>query len=189
MAQLWSRYGVGERGCSGGNYSFCAMANNSQNAAEAKTSQLLRGMDRLEIEDYSGAIPIFSELTADISSSYYGLAMLLTAQSQDLSGDKVAAKATYATLAKRDSTFAGVAQLNGQVSDVPTTSPFYHTLSEYKAWQLLGEGKKAEAAEIFSRLANDENSPKTLAERAVEVLRNISPEKTQEKSTETTTKK
>ena len=132
---------------------FVLWQNNSQNFAEAKTGKLLQGIGRLEIEDYRGAIPIFSELAGAI--------------------------ATYAELAKTSSTFAEIAELKGQIAETPTTSALYHTLAEYKAWQLLNDGKKVDAVAIFERLAHDENSPRTLADRAKEVLRTIAPEKLQ----------
>ena len=158
---------------------FVLWQNNSQNFAEAKTGKLLQGIGRLEIEDYRGAIPIFSELAADKTSPYYGIAILRKAQAQDLSGDKEGAIATYAELAKTSSTFAEIAELKGQIAETPTTSALYHTLAEYKAWQLLNDGKKVDAVAIFERLAHDENSPRTLADRAKEVLRTIAPEKLQ----------
>jgi hypothetical protein len=161
---------------------FVLWQNNSQTIAETKTDQLLHGIDIMEIENYSGAIPVFSAIADGASSPYYGIAMLNTAQAQNLSGDVNTAKKTYAELAKSNASnpnyvFAGIAQLKGQIEEVPETSPFYHSLLEYKAWQLLNDGKKTEALDIFSRLANDEKSPQTLAERTQEVLRTLAPEK------------
>jgi len=161
---------------------FVLWQNNSQNAAEAKTAQLLRGIDRLQIEDYKGAAPIFSALTDEDNSPYYAIAMLRKAQAQELSGDKEGAEKTYAVLAKHDGDLAEIAKLKGKIDNVAPNSPFYYSLLEYKAWQLLGEGKKADAAENFKNLANDEKTPKTIAERAGEVLRTIAPEKQNEKS-------
>ncbi len=157
---------------------FVLWQNHVQSAAEGKTSQLLRGIDRLQLEDYSGAVPIFSALTDDDSSPYYGIAMLRKAQAQELSGDKEGAQKTYSALSTKTSEFAGLAalKLDGSMS-VAKDSPFYYTSAEYKAWGLLSSGKKAEAAAAFSELASDKNSPQTLADRAKEVLRTIAPEK------------
>jgi len=161
---------------------FVLWQNNAQSTAEAKTAQLLHGVDRLQIEDYKGAVPIFSALTDEDSSPYYAIAMLRKAGAQGLSGDKEGAEKTYAALAKHDDILADIAKLKGKIGDIAPNSPFYHTLLEYKAWQLLADGKKADAAEIFKNLANDEKTPKTIADRAGEVLRTIAPEKTNEKS-------
>jgi hypothetical protein len=109
--------------------------------------------------------------------------MLKKAEAQYQAGDDEGAKKTYEALAKNDngSGFGPLVKLKvigaNEAIDAPQLSPFYHTLAEQKAWQLLGSGKKAEAADIFASLASDNNTPASLANRVKEVLRMVAPEK------------
>jgi hypothetical protein len=148
--------------------------------AMQKTGQLLKGIDRINLEDYKGAVPIFSALTDDPSSRYYGIAMLHKAGVQSLSGDAEGAAKTYAALAEKDSDFAGLSQLHMPSTDdgkaLDITAPFYHSLTEAKAWRLLEEGKKKEAVQQFLALAQDVQTPSSLKLRAQTVLQHIAPE-------------
>ena len=149
--------------------------NSSKKHAEEKTAELLSGLDRMQIEDFKGAIPIFEGLSQDTKSPYYGIAMLRKAESQLRLGENKEAEKTYSQLAASDSEFSGIAKLHGKVENVSPNSTFRYTLLEYKAWQKLEEGKKEEAVAVFSDLVADENTPKSIAERAREVLRSLSP--------------
>lgn len=160
---------------------FVMWQSHRQSDAAEKTAQLLKGIDRLNIEDYKGAVPLFSALTDDDGSRYYGVAMLRKAQAQALSGDKEGAQKTYGALAGKNSEFADMAKLKtiggNEVAEVGAASPFYYTLTETRAWALLDQGKKAEAAELFYTLASDEKTPRSLVGRARDVLQHIAPEK------------
>ncbi len=167
---------------------FVVWENYSQGAAEKKTARLLQAVENVDKKEYKTAIPIFSELANDDSSAYYPLVMLQKAQSQEQSGDAAGAKQTYIALAKRKSELAELAKLKAAdknaIIEVSKTSPFYHSLEEYNAWQLLAAGKKSEAADIFASLAKDDNTPNSLSMRANEVLRVIAPEKSEQKKVE-----
>lgn len=168
---------------------FVAWDNYSQNQAEIKTAQLVRGAERVAANDYKGANQALSALTDDDASAYYTLAMLQKASAQEKSGDFESARKTYDALAKKDSTkegaeFASLAKLKIDSKDlieVSPASPFYHSIAERNAWQLLRAGKKTEAADIFLSLMNDENAPRSIAARANEALRVIAPVKLTEK--------
>lgn len=164
-----------------GTVCFVLWQNKSQNMAEAKTSELLRGMERLYIEDYSGAIPIFEGFIKDPKSSYYGIAMLQKAKAEELSGNKEAAKKTYEAASAGDTVFASVAKMRSGKMDGIENSPISPTVMEYKGWMLLGDGsdaeKKSQAADIFAKLAYSNDVPEHLSERAKEVLRTIAPNK------------
>lgn len=158
----------------------------TQSQAEEKTTKLLLGIERIDAQNYKGAISALSPLTDDSSSPYYLLAMLRKAQAQEGNSDVDGAKKTYGILARHNSELAVLAQLKSDAKNVKTeaspSSPFYHTVAEFNAWQLLGSGKNSEAAEIFASLAQDDKAPRSLAERASEALRIITPEKLAEKS-------
>ncbi len=162
---------------------YVAWDDYSQRQAEAKTAQLLSGSEHMNTGDYKGAVSIFSNVADDTSSPYYVIAMLQKAIAQYQAGDDEGVKKTYESLAKNDngSSLGALVKVkaigDGEAIDAPQSSPFYHTLAEQKAWQLLGRGKNAEAADIFAALANDEKTPISLASRAKEVLRMIAPEK------------
>lgn len=193
IEKLWSSFGramvLVSIGLVAATAVFVAWQNYTQSKAEAKTSQFMRGIDRFEVEDYKGAVPIFSELSSDDSSAYYPLAMLRKAQAQELGGDIEGAKKTYGILSKKNTDFSAIAKLkmaengekidthNGFLQESPQESPFYYTLAEYKAWQLLADGKKAEAIDGFVMIMNDKNTPLSLAARTREILRTIAPEK------------
>lgn len=164
---------------------FVTWEDYSRRQAEEKTSGLLQGVERLNVNDYKGAISFFSALSDDNTSVYYPLAMLRKAQAQELSGDVEGAKKTYSSLAKNESEFMALAKLKntekGYTVDVPKSSPFYYSIAEHNAWQLLGAGKKAEAVNIFASLHDDKKAPESLVSRVGEVLRVIAPEKSEKK--------
>lgn len=164
--------------------------NHNQGIAEVKTSEFIKGDERLQALDYKGASSIFSALADDDSSPYYVIAMLHKAGAQAQGGDAEGAKKTYEALAKKNdersnSEFSELAALKSlrpdETIEVEKTSTFYHTVAERNAWSLLQSGKKAEAAGIFAELASDEKTPPAMAARVVEVLRVLAPEKLSEK--------
>ncbi len=53
-----------------------------------RPAQFIKGVDRMNVEDYKGAVAAFDALTTDERSPYYGLAMLRKAQAQNCCGDK-----------------------------------------------------------------------------------------------------
>lgn len=152
--------------------------------AEAQTGQFIRGLDRMGVEDYQGAISAFSALAADDSSPYYGLAMLRKAGAQTKLGDRDGAAATYRTLAKKNDVFGELAMMlsadNNTILPQPSPdAPLYYSLSEWRGWQLLQQGKKDEAVSLFIALRDDPNVPHSLRARIVEALWRIAPEKAQ----------
>jgi hypothetical protein len=154
--------------------------------ATNQTSQFIKGLDRFNVEDYKGAIVVFSALAEDEHSSYFGMAMLRKAQAQILSGDKNGAMKTYQALVdqgggEENRVFIELARIivadtPAKLIDVDSDSPLYHTQSEWKAWQLYGQGKKKEAVEVFAALRDDERAPSTLRDRATQVIQHISPD-------------
>ncbi len=154
----------------------------SQSRAMEQTSRFMKGIDRLGVEDYRGAIAAFDELSADKGTSYYALAMLHKGQAEELSGDREAARKTYDALARSgasDENFTVLASLLA-VSDsdalLPAPgkdTPFAYTRSEWRAWQLLKQGKRDEAVAIFTELSDDERVPYSLRARASEVLSHL----------------
>jgi hypothetical protein len=158
---------------------FVVAQDRNHQRANQKTSQLLKGIDRINLEDYKGAVPIFSSLTDDVSSPYYAIAMLQKANVQELSGDKEGAAKTYAALAEKKVDLAGVAKLRADVKDegeLSLTDPFYHSLAEARAWRLLSQDKKSEAVALFLTLSRDQFTPTSLKQRAYTVLQHIAPE-------------
>lgn len=151
--------------------------NHRQGVAQTHTAQLMHGVELFEQQDYKGAIAAFDALSAN--ANYYGIAMLRKAQAQAASGDKEGAAKSYAALAKQDDTFGELAKIQAQDKDFQPklSSPFYFTQSEFKGWQLLQQGKQAEAVTQFTALRDNDHAPYTLRERMRGVLRQIAPEK------------
>jgi hypothetical protein len=154
------------------------MQNHRQSRAMEQTAIYIKGTDRINIEDYKGAIPIFDELARDAHSPYYGPAMLRKAQSQNALGDSAGAAKTYAELAKSGGAFSELAKmLTPDLANEPVkSSPFYYSQSEAKGWLLLGAGKKDEAVAQFASVAKDSETPYSMRERLNEVLQHIAPD-------------
>jgi len=155
------------------------MQNTRQARQEQQTALFIKGMDRLNIADDKGAIAAFSALTDDESSPYYGMAMLRRAQAQKDSGDADGAAKTYIALSQHDAVFGELAKMlaNQDASLEPQkTSPFYDSMSEWQGWQLVKQGKLAEAAKIFLALRDNEDAPSSLRARMDVVLQHIAPE-------------
>jgi hypothetical protein len=155
---------------------------NREELAKEKTSQFIRGIDRINVEDFKGAISIFEELAGDTSSPYAGLAMLQKAKAQQALGDKEGAVKTYQALAARDAELGGLAKLllpskDSKLVEPDKASPFYRSQQEWLGWQLLDQGKKDKAVEIFWSLREDAQAPMQLRERMHEVLQHIAPQK------------
>lgn len=173
---------------------FVVMQDRRLARENSMTGQMLRGVDRLNIEDYKGAIPIFEALSADPSSSYYGPAMLRKAQAQIALGQGDEAKKTYAALAAHDATFGPLGKVlsyGGSVEQGDTLaqpeqdSPLYYTGSEFRAWQLLQQGKKDEAVALFLTLYKDTSAPASMHDRLLEALQHVAPGQLTEKTLET----
>ena len=158
------------------------MQNQKQNQAMEKTSAYIRGIDRMNIEDYKGAVLLFDELTADKESPYYGLALLQKAKAQTALGDKDSARKTYEQLAAQKTTFGDLAGIlspasSGALIEPDTKSPFYYTQSEWKGWQLLNQGKKDDAVEIFMTLRNEPQAPMSQRSRMNDVVQYLAPQR------------
>jgi hypothetical protein len=165
------------------------MQSRKQDRAMENTAQFIKGIDRLHIEDYKGAIPVFTDIAADDSSPYYGLAMLRKAQAENALSDHEAADKTYEALARHDPVFGALAGLllpaHNDVTagkNPPPNTPFYYTESEWKGWRLYQQGKKDDAVSQFLALYEDPSTPSSMRERLSEVLHHIAPEKMLEKT-------
>jgi len=161
---------------------FVVMQDRRQSNAMEKTAQLIKGIDRLNIEDYKDAITVFSSLADDPSSKYYGMAMLRKASAENALGRHDDAIKTYQQLAGSNAAFGDLAKLMltpeaGKTIEPVLSSPFYYTQSEWKGWQLLQQGKKDEAVKQFLTIYQDAETPRSIHERMAEVLHHIAPEK------------
>lgn len=171
-----------------GTAAYVVLQNHRTSVAMEQTSKLLRGIDRMRLEDFKTADSELAKLTDDTSSPYYGIAMLRRAQSQAAVGDKEGAKRSYQALASHSDEFGALAQLMLTADNVAIAPPYdrnaplYHSLREAQAWQLMDEGKKDEAIEIFAALNNDEAAPATMRARMQQVLGHIAPQKLVKKS-------
>lgn len=159
---------------------FVAWENYSQGKAEKQTGKLRQAIELSGKKDYKEAIAIFSAIADDESSPYYGIAMLQKAQAQEASGDSEGAEKTYKELGGHEGVFAELASLraDGQKTE---NKVFAGSYAEKKAWDLLANGKKEEAAAGFASLLETGKFPRSLSTRASEVLRVIAPEKLAEK--------
>jgi hypothetical protein len=181
MHNLWSRFGRAAiwvsvaivLGTAGG--VLWKQYNKSENAKS--TSELLAGMQALSADKSKEAIAQFDKLAGKPGSAHWRIAMLQKAHAQRDAGDREGAIKSYGMLAKDssskgDQAFIDLAQLDASIlsgTEIKPVkdSPFYYTLSEWKAWQLVKEGKKDEAAAIFAELAQADEAPGTLRERAL----------------------
>jgi hypothetical protein len=183
--QLWQKFGkmmvVASLAIILGTALGVVWKNHRQTQAAEQTAQMLKASDLLNAKDFKGASAAFDQLMADKHSSYYGIATLRKAQAQTASGDKDGATKTYSEAAGNDGEFGALAALMAQDNAKPIVpdknSPFYFTELEWHGWQLLGAGKKDEAANIFLSLRDDKTAPRPLRSRMQEALQHIAPEK------------
>lgn len=160
--------------------------NRKHEYATTQTSQFIKGLDRFKVEDYSGALEVFTDLAADEQSPYYGIAMLHKAKAHRLHNDIEAARKTYQALAEHSSnesnkTFTELARILAADSadkliDPPKDSPFFYTQTDWRAWQLMQKGDKQEAIGIFTALRDDEHTPPSQRERVKQVLEHLGVE-------------
>lgn len=164
---------------------FVIYDNYKQSKAEENTSKLLKAISLVDSKNYKEAVADFSKLSENSDSSYSQIVMLQKAEAQELGGDVEGAKKTYADIAKINKEFAGLAKLkaasDNEKIETSSEQPFYHTVAEYNAWNLLGSGKKDEAVSIFTSLVNDPDTPASIVARAREALHFISTQKSDEK--------
>jgi len=188
--KLWKSFGKVMIGISVaiilGTIVVVVMQDHKQSQAMERTAAFIKGIDRLNIEDYKGAIQVFSDLASQNSSSYYGLSMLRKAQAEMALSEQDEAMKTYGELAQHDPLFGELATLlmiPGEskqaepVKSATTGSPFYYTHNEWRAWQLLQQDKKDEAVSQFLTLYNDPTAPSSMHGRLSEVLHHLAPEK------------
>jgi hypothetical protein len=153
------------------------------------TGAVLAGMQALSADKTKEAIAAFDQLADKPNSPHYRIAMLYKARAQKDAGDAEAAAKTYGALAqaessKGDQAFVDLAQLESSILsstqiNPSKDSPFYYTLSEWKAWQLVKAGKKEEAAAIFTELAAADETPQSLRERAILAENYLKPQATE----------
>jgi hypothetical protein len=183
LQKLWNSFGRLMIGVSVGiilmTIGFVAWREHKQDVASEQTSRFIHALDRFNAGDYDGALALFGEL-ADDDSPHYGLAMLRKAQLKVLTGHKDEAIKTYAVLATHDGSeanqpFIDLAKVLSAhdpktLVEPDKASAFFYTQSEWKAWQLLQQGKKQEAAELFLSLRGDSAAPSSMRDRATLVL-------------------
>jgi len=185
LDRLWARFGKAMVAASiaivAVTIVVVVVQNHRQSVAMEKTATFIKGVDRINIEDYKGAIPVFDELAQESSSSYYGLAMLRKAQAQKGLKDTAGAATTYQELASHEGHFSDLATMlapqKDKLIEPKKDSPFYYSQREWKGWQLMEQGKKDDAAGQFAALYEDESAPYSMRERLYEVLHQIAPEK------------
>lgn len=150
-----------------------------RNAAYA--ARFIDGIDRLNREDYKGAVDVFGKLAEDGNASYYAMSMLRKGFAQKASGDAAGAAKTYKELSEHDPVFGALAGLLNADSKTPVVpdrdSPFYYTQSEWKGWQLVEQGKTDEAVALFVQVIKDKQAPPTMRQRLTEVVRHIDASK------------
>jgi len=155
--------------------------NHRQEHAMEKTSEFIKGIDRLNIEDYKGAIVVFDALAEDASAPYYPLSLLRKAQAQNALSDHEGAYKTYQLLADKDPVFGQLGRLmlppNGKDVTRPQLGvPFFYAQSEARGWQLLNLGEKDNAAAQFAAIYRDEKAPHSMHARVMEALQYLAPE-------------
>ncbi len=159
---------------------FVVWGNYTESQDGMRTSVLLSGVGKIDAADYKSALPDLSRLTEDDSSAIYPIAMLQKARAQELSGDVEGAKKTYHILSSQKNEYGELARLKVGGDDSGSQQVFRLSFLEKKAWEALAKGNKEEAGKLFTELANDKNSPRSVAQRATEVARFIAPEKSTE---------
>lgn len=160
--------------------------NVQRSKATEMTSQLIRGADRIRVEDYQGAIQVFDALAGSGDNAYALLAMLRKASAQMALGDAAGAEAAYAQAggmapSGAAGAFSGLAALfaAGTAQEMtlpPEASPFIHSHTEQNAWRLLKEGEKSEAVQRFLALRDDKEAPRSLRQRAAMIVDYLAPE-------------
>lgn len=187
LQKLWHSFGKAIIGLSIGIVFLTAAVvvwqNIEQRQRAEMTSQLIKGADRLKVEDYQGAIDTFDTL-AGKDNTYAAMAALRKAQAQAALGANEEAEKTYAQAAKdavggNGSAFGDLARLLVAYAQAalssPGDSPFIHSFTEQTAWRLLKEGKKEEAAQAFSSLRDNRDAPKSMRQRAAVMLDYLAP--------------
>lgn len=186
FAHLWHRFGRLMVGLSVAVVLVTIVAvvlqNRKENAAMEQTALFIRGIDRMNVEDFKGAIAVFNEFASDSSSSFYGLAMLQKARAQEALDNEKGAAQTYRELADSKGVFSHLSALlassqNGQPVEPDRSSPFYYTQLEWKGWQLLEQGKKPEAVAVFMQIRADLNAPMSMRVRMNEVVQHVAPQR------------
>ena len=77
----------------------------------------------------------------------------------------------YAAIAKIVSTKPGAT-----LSEVKQTEPFYFSQMEWRGWQLAGKGETKKAAEIFTSLLDNGQTPMSIRGRVTEGLQMFAPQ-------------
>ena len=187
--RLWRSFGKGMVGLSIAviltTVAVVMVQDHKRNQAIDQTTQMIKGIDRMNIEDFKGAIPIFDQLASHEDSTYYEWVMLRKAQAELALGQGSETQKIYETLAKRDDVVGALAKLlhygntasNDNVPAPNKNAPLYYTQSEFRAWQLLELGKNDQAVDQFMALWQDSGTPSSLHERVTEILQHIAPEK------------
>ncbi|MFO0388153.1 MAG: tetratricopeptide repeat protein [Alphaproteobacteria bacterium] len=159
----------------------------------AQTDALMNAFERMEAQDYKGAVNAFADAANQSSGAVYGIATLSKAYALQKNGDVEGAQDAYKALANDSNSdgaaFASIARIlasrdTKEVIEPVKGSPFYHAQMEWKAWQLLDADKKDEAVNIFAALNDDKDTPKGVLGRAAEALQLLAPEKLLPKSAE-----
>jgi len=155
-----------------------------QSKAATETSYLIVGNQKLEAGDYQAAMEELSKIPASETSARYAMSLLKIAEAQRASGDTQAAEQTLATLAamKRNddiALFVDLARVSAADTSKPVDqdSPLALTLTEKKAWALVAEDKKDEAASYFAKLYHDTKTPPSMRTRARLALQTMAPDK------------
>lgn len=149
--------------------------NVARGRAMEKTSQLIKGSDRIRVEDYKGAVDAFAAL--DGEDFYAAMAALRKAQAQAALGDGKAAEKAYAAAGKSGA-FADLASLLAEGKSAgapPADTPFLYSHREKNAWRLLKEGEKEQAAQEFSLLKENKEAPRSIRQRAAIMLDYLAP--------------
>ena len=153
--------------------------NHKESKATEQTAQLMKGLDRFNIEDYKSAVATFDGID---HPPYAYMAALQKARTQNAFGHADEARETYRALAKKDgdSPFVSLAKLlaaqdQDEPMQVAAAAPLTHLQQERRAWQLLTAGKKEEAVKELTTLADNDKAPFTLRSRAAEALATLTP--------------
>ncbi|MDX2113807.1 MAG: tetratricopeptide repeat protein [Alphaproteobacteria bacterium] len=155
-----------------------------QDKAAKETSHLIAGNQKLEAGDYQAALEELSKIPASETSARYAMSLLKKAEAERASGDHAAAEKTLATLAAMNRSpdvalFVDLARVSSADTSRPVDkdSPLALTLAEKKAWALVAENKKEEAAGYFAELYHDTKTPPSMRARVRLALQSMAPEK------------